>query len=64
VPALNDSIDLFVRDAISKNLAITVANHPRGVHGFDTRTDDGRSREIIRAALAFTQTHLGVAAVR
>ena len=60
VPTMNDSIDRFTREAISKNAAITVANHPRGVHGFDTQTDDDRSREIIRSALAFMRAHLGI----
>jgi acetyl esterase/lipase len=60
IPALNDSIDRFIREAISRNAAITVANHPQGVHGFDNQTDDDRSREIIRGALAFMKTHLGV----
>jgi acetyl esterase/lipase len=60
IPALNDSIDRFIREAISKNAAITVANHPRGVHGFDIQTDDDRSREIIRGVLAFMKLHLGV----
>lgn len=61
IPKLNDSIDRFTREAISGNAAITVANHPRGVHGFDSQTNDDRSREIIRSALAFMRAHLGVA---
>lgn len=60
IPALNESVDGFTREAISFNAAVTVVNHPRGVHGFDVLTDDERSREIIRAALAFMQTHLGI----
>jgi acetyl esterase/lipase len=60
VPTMNDSIDRFVREAISKNASIIVANHPQGVHGFDNQTDDDRSREIIRAAIDFMKLHLGV----
>lgn len=60
VPAMNDSIDRFIREAISKNASIIVANHPQGVHGFDNQTDDDRSREIIRAAIEFMKLHLGV----
>lgn len=60
ISTMNDSIDRFIREAIYKNAAITVANHPQGVHGFDTQTDDDRSREIIRGVLAFMKTHLGV----
>lgn len=60
IPGVNDSIDRFIREAISGNAAITVANHPRGVHGFDIATDDDRSREIIRGVLSFAKTHLGM----
>ena len=60
IPTMNDSIDRFVREALERNAAVTFVNHPRGVHGFDNQTDDERSREIIRAALAFMKTHLGV----
>jgi antitoxin HigA-1 len=60
VPTMNDSIDRFVREAISRNASIIVANHPQGVHGFDNQTDDERSREIIRSAIDFMKIHLGV----
>src|SRR5215207_1898646 len=59
IPALNDSVDRFVREAVKQNAAVALFNHPRGVHGFDNQTDDARSREIIRAALDFMKTHLG-----
>lgn len=58
IPTLNDSIDRFTREALAKNLALTVANHPNGVHGFDNQTDDERSREIIQTAIAFMKSHL------
>ena len=64
VPTMNDSIDRFIREAISRNAAITIANHPQGVHGFDIQTDDERSREIIRSALVFMKTHLGVKEIK
>jgi acetyl esterase/lipase len=60
IPTMNDSIDRFIREAISKNAAITVVNHPQGAHGFDNSNDDERSREIIQAAIAFMKLHLGV----
>ncbi len=60
VPALNDSIDRFIREAMARNASITVVNHSRGLHAFDIQTDDERSREIIGAALAFMRTQLGV----
>jgi len=58
VPTMDDSIDRFVREALAKNIALTLANHPQGVHGFDNQNDDERSREIIRSAIAFMQIHL------
>ena len=64
VPGMNDSIDRFIREAISKNASIIVVNHPQGVHGFDNQTDDDRSREIIRGALDFMKLHLGVAGAK
>lgn len=60
IPTMNDSIDRFIREAVKQNVALTVYNHPRGVHGFDNQTDDARSREIVRAALDFMKTHLGL----
>jgi acetyl esterase/lipase len=60
VPAMNDSIDRFVREALARNATLDLANHPGGVHAFDILTDDDRSREIIRRALEFMKTHLGV----
>jgi acetyl esterase/lipase len=59
IPTMNDSIDRFIREAISRNAMITIANHAQGVHGFDNQNDDQRSREIIRNAIDFMKTHLG-----
>jgi len=58
IPTLNESIDRFVNTAIAKNMSLVFVNHPHGVHGFDTLTDDDTSRHIIRAALAFMKDHL------
>lgn len=58
IATLNDSIDRFVAQALAKNVSITVANHPTGVHGFDNQNDDERSREIIRMAIDFMREHL------
>jgi acetyl esterase/lipase len=60
VPTMNDSIDRFVRGALSTNMSITVMNHPQGPHAFDNSADDDRSREIIQAAIAFMRLHLGL----
>jgi acetyl esterase/lipase len=64
VPTMNDSIDRFIHEAITKNASIIVANHPQGVHGFDNQTDDDRSREIIRGAIDFMKLHLGTMNLR
>jgi acetyl esterase/lipase len=58
VATMDDSIDRFVREALTRNIALTLANHPQGVHSFDNQNDDDRSREIIRSAIAFMQSHL------
>ena len=58
IPTLNERLDRFVASAIAANAPITFVNHPSGVHGFDVENDDERSREIIRAAIAFMKTHL------
>lgn len=60
VPTMNDSIDRFLKTAISKNIALTFANHPSGVHGFDNQNDDDRSREIIRSAIEFMKSNLSM----
>jgi dienelactone hydrolase len=59
IPLMNDSIDRFVAAALAANAPLTCMNHPFGEHGFDNQNDDDRSREIIRAALAFLRAHLG-----
>jgi len=61
VPTMNNSIDRFINQAISKNITLNFANHPQGVHGFDNQNDGERSREIIREAIEFIKTHLNTA---
>ena len=58
VATIDDSIDRFIREALSKNVSITVANHLTGVHGFDNQDNDDRSKEIIRMAIEFLKDHL------
>jgi hypothetical protein len=57
LPGLNAMLDRFVAQALERNLPITVANHASGPHAFDVMDDSDRSREIIRAILAFLQFH-------
>lgn len=63
VPTMNDSIDRFTREALSRNLSLSLINHPNGVHGFDNQNDDDRSREIIQSAIAFMKWHLSMTKV-
>jgi acetyl esterase/lipase len=58
IPDLEPGLDRFVSLAIAKNVPLEFWNHPEGVHGFDSQTDDDRSREIVKAALDFMKTHL------
>ncbi len=61
VPTMDDSIDRFIKGALVANVALTFANHPQGVHGFDNQNNDDRSREIIHTALEFMKARLGTA---
>src|SRR5712691_5066972 len=57
---LLEGTDTFVRRAREGGLDLTVLDHPTGQHGFDTRDDDERSRDIIREALEFFVRHLSL----
>ena len=58
IPRLNESVDRFVAAALANNARIDLYTHPDGVHGFDIRTRDERTREIIAQTLAFFRRHL------
>jgi acetyl esterase/lipase len=57
-PDLNRTIDSFLMKANAGNIPVTFVNHPAGVHGFDTQTNDARSREIVGQVVNFLQSHL------
>jgi acetyl esterase/lipase len=57
-PVINASVETFVRAAWAKGVSIDVLNHPAGQHGFDSGTDDDRSREVIRRTLDFLKEQL------
>jgi len=57
-PALNAQLDAFAQAALAANMPLDLLNHPEGEHGFDTRTDDARTREIITHTLAFLHARL------
>lgn len=57
-PAMNASIDRFMRHGIAANLPITFVNHAEGPHAFDLFDDRRVSRDIVRQTLAFLGQHL------
>ncbi len=57
-PAINGTIDAFIKEASAKNVTLDFMTHPGGHHAFDVLDDVARSREIIKRTLAFMQTHL------
>ena len=54
VPTMLDSIDRFVSEALSKNIALTLVNHPQGVHGFDNQNDDEGPRRLSAPQLSLS----------
>ena len=57
-PAMNASIDRFVRQGLAENLPITFVNYAEGAHAFDLFDDSRTSREIVRLSLRFLRQHL------
>ena len=57
-PAMNASIDRFIRQALIQNLPISFVNHAEGPHAFDLFDDSRTSREIVRLSLRFLRQHL------
>jgi hypothetical protein len=57
-PAMNASIDRFIRQGIVENLPITVVNHAEGMHAFDLFDDSRTSRDIVRQTLRFLRQNL------
>lgn len=57
-PAMNASIDSFIRQGLEENLPITFVNHAEGPHGFDLVDESRTSRDILRMTLRFLQQHL------
>jgi hypothetical protein len=57
-PDLNAGLDELVRVMLERNCSFDLLNHATGDHGFDTMNDNERSREIMRATLAFFRAHL------
>jgi acetyl esterase/lipase len=57
-PWINEAIDAYARRAKALGGDVRVVTHARGLHGFDARNHDARSRAILREAIAFAREHL------
>ena len=57
-PAMNASIDRFIRQGLVENLPMTFVNHAEGPHAFDLFDDSRTSRDIVRQTLRFLRQHL------
>jgi acetyl esterase/lipase len=57
-PAMNASIDCFIRQGLIENLPMTFVNHAEGPHAFDLFDDSRTSRDILRQTLQFFRQHL------
>ena len=55
---INDAIDAFQRRAQEIGASVQVVTHEQGVHGFDVRNHDARSRQILREAVAFARARI------
>jgi hypothetical protein len=58
MPALNESLDRFVADALRRNLSVTLVNHATGAHAFDLFDNSEPSKRIIRDVLLFLRRSL------
>ena len=61
IPDILPGVDAFVAESLAAGTPLTLFNHPEAPHGFD-HDPDPRSREVLRAFLAFLATHLSPAA--
>jgi acetyl esterase/lipase len=55
----DDHLEAFQAAAAGRGLDVSVETHDEGVHAFDLRNNDQRSREIIASTLAFLRSNLG-----
>lgn len=58
MPHLNETIDLFVAEALARNLPVTLVNHAAAPHAFDVMDDSDASREVIKRIVDFLRFHL------
>jgi acetyl esterase/lipase len=55
---INGAIDALQQRAQEIGATVQVVTHARGVHGFDLRNHDARSRAILRQAVAFVRAQV------
>ena len=58
LPHLNETLDRFLFEAVTRNLPVTFVNHATAPHAFDLLYDSEDTREIIKQILAFMRFHL------
>ena len=58
MPRLNETLDRFLLRALTRNLPLTLVNHPDAPHAFDLFNDSETSHEIVRRILEFMRFHL------
>lgn len=57
-PQLNQTIDLFIREALAINAPLDFANHAQGHHAFDILDNDARSQQIIARTIEFIKANV------
>jgi len=57
---INNSIDLFIQEAVNRNARVNFYNYPDGVHAFELFNDTESTREILRHTFQFMKDQLGV----
>lgn len=58
MPRLNETLDRFLCEVLTRNLPLTFVNHDAAPHAFDLLDDSEITREIVRQILAFMRFHL------
>ncbi len=60
VPFINQTLWNFYMKATNQNLAVTLINYPKGLHGFDASNNNNTTRMIIKSTLDFWKFNLKV----
>jgi acetyl esterase/lipase len=57
-PRINQSVDDFVRSAVTGGVSVDLLTLPQGHHGFDVLDETPRSRQVIEKTVAFLRANL------